>query len=290
MKPRPDLIYGRDPRLLFLLADSGVPIILELHDPPRRLDLLIVKLLLRKKNLHRLIVISGGLLGHLKRLYPSIAMSRVTVLPNGARKTEPAFRNSTPPELYGGRERFHIGYAGHLYPGKGMETISALAEVLTDLEFHVVGGMPEDIEYWTNRSRNNIHLYGHINHGDIHAYLTRFDIVVAPFQERVSVHRGKMDISSYTSPLKLFEYMATGKPIIAADLPVLREILQHEVNCLLVPPGDLGAWVRAVEKLRYDKALRETLGRRARSDFEQLFTLDERVRRALDGIPGCSRS
>jgi glycosyltransferase involved in cell wall biosynthesis len=81
------------------------------------------------------------------------------------------------------------------------------------------------------------------------------------------------------SPLKLFEYMSAGKPIVASDLPVLREVLD-EANAVLVDPEDADAWARALESLR-DAGLRERLGVRARRDFLERHTWDIRARKVL---------
>ncbi len=58
------------------------------------------------------------------------------------------------------------------------------------------------------------------------------------------------------SPLKLFEYMAHGLPIVSSDLPALREVLENESNALLCDPDDIVAWVSAIERLRSSLQLR----------------------------------
>jgi glycosyltransferase involved in cell wall biosynthesis len=67
----------------------------------------------------------------------------------------------------------------------------------------------------------------------------------------------------FTSPLKLFEYMAAGRAIVASDLPSVREILHDGVDALLVAPGDANALAGAIRRLVAEPALAEQLGRRA---------------------------
>ena len=74
--------------------------------------------------------------------------------------------------------------------------------------------------------------------------------------------------SRYTSPLKLFEYMAMGKPIIAGDLPSIREVLATERNSLLVPPQDPAALAAAINRLLADPSLAAKLGHTAATDAE----------------------
>jgi glycosyltransferase involved in cell wall biosynthesis len=70
--------------------------------------------------------------------------------------------------------------------------------------------------------------------------------------------------SRYTSPLKLFEYMALGKPIVSADVPAIRSVLSSGESALLVPPGDIAALAAAVRKLMQQPAMAAELGGRAR--------------------------
>jgi glycosyltransferase involved in cell wall biosynthesis len=79
----------------------------------------------------------------------------------------------------------------------------------------------------------------------------------------------------------MFEYMSTGKPIISSDLPVLREVLVHEQNALLVPPDDVDAWEAAVRRLQSHPALAARLGERAREDLMQDYTWRSRVEKVL---------
>jgi glycosyltransferase involved in cell wall biosynthesis len=91
------------------------------------------------------------------------------------------------------------------------------------------------------------------------------------------------------SPLKAFEYMAYGLPIIASDLPVLREILEHERNALLVDPQDLAAWERALRRLVQDRSLRMRLGRTARTTFLQKYTWEQRARKIVESFEGARK-
>jgi glycosyltransferase involved in cell wall biosynthesis len=86
--------------------------------------------------------------------------------------------------------------------------------------------------------------------------LARADILVLPNPASAISTR-------YTSPLKLFEYMAAGRPIVSSDLPSIREILRDNVNALLVAPGDPMALASAIDRLLRDPALAARLARTA---------------------------
>src|SRR5690606_34528442 len=126
--------------------------------------------------------------------------------------------------------------------GKGMEIIAKLVPRCTFAHFHIVGGRDEDLEKWNHLTRyENITFYGYVNHSDIKNYISEFDIVLLPNQRNVSSNAGR-DIGQWTSPLKLFEYMAMGKPIICSDLEVLKEVAKHNINAYLCDPDDINCW------------------------------------------------
>jgi glycosyltransferase involved in cell wall biosynthesis len=93
-----------------------------------------------------------------------------------------------------------------------------------------------------------------------------------------------LDISAWMSPLKLFEYMRRCKPIIASDLPVLREVLRDGENALLVAPTDPEAWRAAILRLLHDAGLRQALGKSARRDFREHYTWERRAEKVLAGL------
>ena len=83
------------------------------------------------------------------------------------------------------------------------------------------------------------------------------------------------------SPLKIFEYMASAKAILCSDLPVLREVLEHERNALLLSPDQTAPWVAALRRLRADPAYAQALGMRAYEDFEMHYTWKQRAKRII---------
>ena len=84
------------------------------------------------------------------------------------------------------------------------------------------------------------------------------------------------------SPMKMFEYLASGVPIVSSDLPVLREILHHSVNSLLVPAADLHAWISAVDSLSGNRQLADSLGTRAHQQYLSEHTWIVRANAILD--------
>jgi glycosyltransferase involved in cell wall biosynthesis len=82
----------------------------------------------------------------------------------------------------------------------------------------------------------------------------------------------------------MFEYMASGVPIVASDLPVLGEVLGDGVNALIAPASDAAAWQRALERLLGDAALRIRLATRAQHDLRRDYTWQSRAERVMNAL------
>src|SRR4029079_715197 len=94
--------------------------------------------------------------------------------------------------------------------------------------------------------------------------------------------------NEFPSPLKLFEYMASGRPIVASALPSLREVLRDGENALLVEPGNPPAFVAAISRLKDDPALAAQLAAQARRDVEDFTWVRraERLEALFTGVAG----
>jgi glycosyltransferase involved in cell wall biosynthesis len=84
--------------------------------------------------------------------------------------------------------------------------------------------------------------------------------------------------------MKMFEYMASGVPMVASHLPVLEEVLRDGDNALLVSSADVPAWKAAIERLLADDTLRLRIGRQARADVAQHYTWDARAATVMKGL------
>ncbi len=87
------------------------------------------------------------------------------------------------------------------------------------------------------------------------------------------------NIANVASPMKLFEYMASGKAILCSDLPVLHEVLNTN-NAVFYPPDDLSALTGAFSRLLQDSQLRKNLGDQAHNDVLK-YSWDERMQTIL---------
>jgi len=127
-----------------------------------------------------------------------------------------------------------------------------------------------------DNSIKNVILVGYVAPKQVPKYLAAADILILPNTSADDMSR------LYTSPLKLFEYMAARRPIVASDLTSIREIL-NEQNSILVKPDDPAALVEGILKISENKALADSLVKKAFQDVQQ-YTWDKRAERILEFV------
>ncbi len=179
-----------------------------------------------------------------------------------------------------------VVYAGSLYSWKGVYCLAAAARLLPDIEFIFVGGDQRGEEaqlraYIQEQKISNCTITGYIQSQErIRMYLAAADVLVLPNTARTRMSE------RYTSPLKLFDYMAAHRPIVASDLPSLRDILTHE-NAILVGPDDASALRDGIRKILDDKAFGVQLAERAFEDVHR-YTWQKRAANILHFIGNTS--
>ncbi|MFF7249708.1 glycosyltransferase family 4 protein [Embleya sp. NPDC008237] len=278
----PDLIFGRDPYCLAVAADVA-PFVYEVHQirtdlsPPET-----EQRLLAEPRLARVVVITHALAQDLCATYPQLDPAAVLVAPDCADPPRPA---TEPVRLPGRAGVPRVGYVGHLYDGRGIDLILDLAERLPGLDFHLVGGTPEDRDRWEQPcALANVYFHGHRPPAELPGYFPQFDVVLAPYEEKVYLTGRLGETGRWTSPMKLFEYMSHGRAIVVSDLPVLHEVMTDRVNCLIRPPADPPAWADAVLELVGDDELRRSLGDEARRQVLDRYTWRRRADVVLAGL------
>lgn len=201
--------------------------------------------------------------------------AHVAVIPDGVRigpvRPTPVVRDSDSSAPV-------VAYAGHLYAWKGVEVLLRALARVPDARGLIVGGHPKEPDLarlkalaTTLAIDGRVTFTGLVEPGAVAAFLKEADILALPNPPSAISTR-------FTSPLKLFEYMAAGRPIVASDLPSVREVLHHEIDALLVPPGDHEAMAAAVERLVADPALSARLAEAARA-AAPAYSWDRRAER-----------
>ncbi|MDP6587394.1 MAG: glycosyltransferase family 4 protein [Anaerolineales bacterium] len=149
-------------------------------------------------------------------------------------------------------------YVGGLYEGRGLDILFESVAKL-DVKVMVVGGRnSEEIHNWKHKARtlaaHNVHFSGYQAPKRVPLYLAASDMLVMTYDKHVYTPSGE-ETSSWASPMKMFEYMAASRPIIASDIPMLNNTLIDEHNALLVTPGDSTSLRTAITRLINNPAL-----------------------------------
>lgn len=185
------------------------------------------------------------------------------------------------------REAPTLMCTGHLYAGRGAELFIALARTIPDAHFVWVGGRPEDVEFWRRRvdanKIYNVTFIGFIPNGSLPLYQAAADILLMPYSSSIMGSSGTADSAAVASPMKMFEYMATGRAIASAYLPVIREVL-NENNAVFCKPDEINSWKLALERLLKDEKLRDEFGQQAKQDA-QGYTWVARAQRIMNEFP-----
>jgi len=289
-----DLIYER--YSLFNLSGlqfakkRGLPFILEVNAP-------LIEEAEKYRHLHRrdlalftekrlfsdsdhIIAVSDEVRNYIIGIAPN---ARVTVVPNGVTIERFAeFETSQTSREYltkFEKSDFVVGFVGSLKPWHGVEIlIDAFAELPSDDGKNgllIVGGkgkLKSELKEMCNQRglRGRVKFTGPVEHHDIPALLARTDVLTAPYPN--------LD-DFYFSALKIFEYMAAGKAIVASSIGQIENTLTHEQNSLLVTPGDPTALRDALLRLKNDPQLRRRLGENALKDAREKHSWQSRLER-----------
>lgn len=277
-KMSPDVVITRDPLTALLLGAMGVTVVLDLHGDVRHLcgrgyHFFKIKPLTGRKNI-RYCAITFGLRDYYIKEYGS-TFEKMYVLPDGV--TLQNFVDISMAPLID-KESLSIGYIGKLTVGKGVDTICALAKQDSENHYVIYGGSKEEAEAEINNTFSaNVTFGGYVDNKKVPSILESLDVVLLP-NKAEQICQGE-NIGHFTSPLKMFEYMASGCPIIASDIPVLKEILNNE-NSFLVPEDDISAWVKTVRAIQQDPTVARKKAVRAKSDVQN-YTWESRARNML---------
>jgi len=254
-----DIFYTRDKFFLpFSLLKKNI--IFESHTFPKNYFLYSSFL----KKLKWIVVITQKLKDLL--IEQGISPDRILVAPDGVdletfdiRETKEECRR----RLNLSKDKKIILYTGHLYEWKGAQILAEASQYLPDDKaVYFVGGIKEDISrFKAQYSKFQIHIIGHKPYTEIPYWLKAADVLVLP-------NSGKKEISQHwTSPMKMFEYMASKRPIVASDLPSIREILSEE-NAVLVKSDDPEALAKGIKEILQSPESSAKLSAKAFSDVQ----------------------
>lgn len=203
----------------------------------------------------------------------NIPESSIHVIHNGIKKEWFDLHSRTSPS--------YICYTGSLYAWKGVDTVIAAMRYLPGEKLLIVGGGSRLDELKSLAAREGVSdrvvFAGPVPHSAIPHYLSQAKITILP-----NVPDGPTEFSS---PLKLFEYMASGIPIVATDIPVFREILSDRVNAMICKPNNPETLASCIDEIVHNRGMAAELGRNAK-ELAINYTYEKRAEKILSVIDG----
>ena len=231
-----NLIISRSVIPALLLSTFGEKILLEIHTEPRGLTKIIFfifKSLNFNKNL-KFILIHKNLNKKLKLKNKSfITLDDCVDLRDFEYKDE---------------KKISCVYSGSFVKGKGVETIINIASILPEMNFILYGNINtlNGNLYKEILKKKNIILNDFVSYKEFTKILPENKILLMPYEKKGGVLIDNLDVSGYISPLKLFDYLASGSVIIASKKDAYSHILKDRYNCFLANSSDPNEWVNII--------------------------------------------
>jgi glycosyltransferase involved in cell wall biosynthesis len=290
---KPDVVIlrmGRYRSAVLLCRLLNIPIILEINAPPMEDEFMPKEQQLRGKFFWSLVdkmimklashnmVVSETLRHHY--VTNGISPEKITSVPNGVDPNcfRPDISGNRVREELGLQNKTVIGFSGSFAPWHGLGSLADAMQLIIESNKNkevvlLLVGKPGYAITMPDLPNTVTTITGHIPHEKMPEYLAAIDIFVAPYPEITPF---------YFSPLKIFEAMSMGKPVIASAQGQICELITDNISGLLYPPGDQSALIKNIERLICDTQFRDNLGQNARKMIETNFTWKDNANRMLN--------
>ncbi|MCA9497486.1 MAG: glycosyltransferase, partial [Nanoarchaeota archaeon] len=278
-------IYSRS--LIFSLLAKYLlrkRVIYEIHDMVKgRLYKLLLFFAL--KGFYKITVISNKIKEDIVMEYGS---KNVVVIRDGASPEDFILKKSKKKlreELKLSQKKFIVTYIGSFQLCKGFDTfLDSIGDIKDEEVFLLlIGAKDKDLSFYNKKYKNysnNFKLLANVEHKLVSSYLKASDVLIIPNSGNENLSVNHKIAKYYTSPLKLFEYMCSKRPIIGSAVPAIKEVL-NENNSILVKPDSSKSIADAIILLKQNSLLRDKLAKKAYIDVKK-FSWDNRGKKIVD--------
>ena len=225
------------------LSLFGIKNILELHHPPKGLSSYIFYL-------YRLLKLDRDLeyIFLHKNIKKELKIKKGIILDDACDLSDFKFKRL--------KVKYEYCYVGSLFRGKGLERIVELANYFPKKKFHVFGDV-KTIDRSLNKNQinglKNLYMHNFKSYRSIPHILMSSKFLLLPYLNKISVNSKNLEVSNFMSPLKMFDYLASGKIIIASNLKVYSHILKNNFNCLMPNDNNFESWISLINDVSKKK-------------------------------------
>lgn len=285
-----DIIYTWLPQASILGQMRGLPVVLEVHDRPTgNFGPWLLRRTVKMRGRKRLAVITLALVSVLEKEFKlSIPAEDLVIAPNGVdldRYVDLPEPSAARSQLGLPPEKLTAVYSGHLYAGRGIDLLFGLAQAFPEVNFLLVGGNAESVEGCRQQAAEagllNITLTGFVDNHKLPLFQAAGEVLLMPYGRVIAGSSGG-NSADICSPMKMFEYMASGRAILVSDLPVFHEVL-NEQNAVFCEVENLEVWTAGLKDLLENPDKIQNLGRQAKIDALD-YTWNSRARAILHDL------
>lgn len=227
-----------------------------------------------KRNIIKIIAITNEVKKFLIKSY-NIPSSKIETIPS-ASGLKFKFRK------FKKKKKYNLGYFGSLNYTKGSSFILKLSKIDKENNYFIFGGSKKEVfELKKINTAKNLKISCSLPYGKIKNYISKMDILLLPSNLKKIYSLGNIgNIAKYTSPLKLFDYMSSGRLIISSNVKVYKEILENKKNCILVNNLKAESWKKIIMGLTNRIMYVNFLKKNAYNDSKK-FTYQKRAEKLL---------
>tara|TARA_B100000242_G_scaffold268842_1_gene219242 strand:+ start:892 stop:2004 length:1113 start_codon:yes stop_codon:yes gene_type:complete len=244
---KPDLFITRNLFTLFILVILNKKVVIELHHDLSNEGKFIKFLynnfdILNSKNIIKIIAITKAVKNFLTKEL-KVYRRKIFIVPSASslRMHFSKLKN---------KKKYNIGYFGSLDKTKGSRFVMELSKLDKQNDYYVYGGDKRIIKQFKNHYKNkNLHLHVFVSYKNLKNHLNKMDVLVMPSNNKTLRSLGGIgNIVKYTSPLKLFDYLASGKLIIISKLKVFEEVIEKNKHCIALDLNH-NKWLKVICKI-----------------------------------------
>ena len=281
IKLKTDIYITRNYFSCFLLVLLKKKVIMELHHGLSEESRIVQWLFKNTKFLNSKFVVKVVAITHAVKDYYTknyfVKANKIQVLPSGS-SINKNFKFRTYKKF------LKIGYFGSIYKSRGYKLIIELAKLDKKNKYFIYGNINNKNLFRKNNINNNLHWNNYIPYKEIPKNLEMMDILIMPYVSSITTAGDVGDITNFTSPLKLFDYLRVGKIIICSDIVVLKEVLKENINAIFVKNYKKPySWIREINRISLSNDKQFIISKN-NYKLGQIHSLNNRAKKILENI------